>query len=55
MAEEKKCGFKSFFQNAWQKVKSIEWGKTVNPVVGYSIFGGVVALAVLIGVLVICL
>lgn len=55
MAEEKKCGFKSFFKNAWQKIKDIKWTKTVKPVIGYSIFGGVVALAVLIGVLVICL
>ncbi len=66
MAEQKKCGFKSFFKNAWEKtksffkktwakIKSIEWGKTVNPVIGYSLFGGIVALAVLIGVLVVCL
>ena len=55
MAEEKKGGFKIFCKNCWQKVKSIKWTKTVNPVIGYSLFGGVVALVVLIGVLVICL
>ncbi len=66
MAEEKKGGFKafcqncwqktkSFFKTCWQKVKSIKWAETVKPVIGFSIFGGVVALAVLIGVLVICL
>ncbi len=55
MAEQKKCGFKSFFKNTWAKIKGIKWGKTVNPVIGYSLFGGIVALAVLIGVLVVCL
>jgi len=55
MTEVKKGGFKAFCQNCWQKVKGIKWSETVKPVVGYSIFGGVVALAVLIGVLVICL
>ena len=55
MAEAKKCGFKAFFKNAWEKFKGIQWCKTVNPIVGYSAFGGVVAFAVLIGVLVICL
>ena len=55
MAEQKKCGFKSFFKNAWAKIKSVKWGETVNPVIGYSLFGGIVALAVLIGVLVVCL
>ncbi len=55
MAEEKKCGLKSFFKNTWAKIKNIKWNSKVNPVIGYSLFGGVVALAVLIGVLVICL
>ena len=55
MAEEKKGGFKAFCQNCWQKVKSIKWAKTVDPVIGFSIFGDVVVLAVLIGVIVICL
>ena len=51
MAQSKKCGFKAF----WQKIKSIKWKQKVNPVIGYSLFCGVVSLAVLIGVLVICL
>ena len=35
-------------------LKRIEWRKTVKPVIGYAIFGGAVALAVIIG-LVCCL
>ena len=46
--ETKKCGF-------WSKIKNIPWKKPVKPAIGYSIFGGTLALAVLIGVLVICL
>ena len=35
--------------------KRIKWNKKVSPVIGYSLFGAVLSLALLIGVLVICL
>ena len=35
--------------------KNIKWKDMVKPVIGYSVFGGAVALAVIIGVLVCCL
>ena len=41
------------------ETKKINWKemltRTVTPLVGYSAFGGAVALALLIGILVICL
>lgn len=35
--------------------KNIKWKDTVKPVIGYSVFGGTLALAIIIGVLVCCL
>ena len=36
-------------------LKNIKWTETVKPVIGYSVFGGTLALAIIIGVLVCCL
>ena len=46
---------KNFFKKTWDKVKSIQWTENVKPVIAYSVSGGVLALAIIIGVLVLCL
>ena len=53
--QNNKTGIKGVWNKTVNAVKSIEWNKTVKPVIAYSIFGGAVALAVLLGVLIICL
>lgn len=35
-----------------EKVKKIDWKQNVNPVVAWSVFGGVVALSVIISLIV---
>lgn len=38
----------AFTKKAWAAVKTINWTATVRPVVAWSVFGGVVALAVVL-------
>ena len=42
----------NFFSKAWAKVKAIQWNAPVNPVVAWSVIGGVVLVAALIALLV---
>ena len=62
MAEEKKSfldSVKGFFANLWSKVKAIKWKelwhegctRIVKPVIAYSVAGGALLVAILIGVL----
>ena len=46
---------KNFFKKTWDGIKNIKWFDTVKPVIAYSVSGGVLALAIIIGVLVLCL
>ena len=41
-----------FISKAWSKVKANQWKAPVNPVVAWSIIGGVVLVAALIAILV---
>ena len=38
----------SFCKKAWAAVKAINWTAPVRPVIAWSVFGGVVALAVVL-------
>lgn len=38
----------AFCKKAWAAIKAIKWNATVRPVVAWSVFGGVVALAVVL-------
>ena len=53
---EKKNGFFSkignFFKNVWAKVKTVQWNAPVNPVIAWSIIGGVILVAAIIALLV---
>ena len=57
---------KNFFKKVWGGIKTgffavinffknVPWTQTVKPVIAYSVSGGALALAILIGVLVLCL
>lgn len=51
MAEEKKAvtkGEGNFFTNALAKIKAIPWGQSMKPVVAWGVFGGAVALSVIL-------
>lgn len=37
-----------FAKKVWAKLKVVEWNKPVKPVVGWSVFGGTVALSVVL-------
>lgn len=38
----------AFFKTAWAKIKAIPWTQPLKPVVAWSVFGGVVALSVVL-------
>ena len=44
-APAKKSG-DNFFKKAWAKVKGIQWNAPVNPVVAWSVIGGVLLVSV---------
>ena len=63
MENEKKFDIKELWNKVWTKtkeiaktvvdfVKNIEWTKEVKPVIAWSVYGGVVALSVIIGLIV---
>lgn len=43
---------KNFFKKTWDGIKNIKWFDTVKPVIAYPVAGGALALAIIIGLIV---